>query len=41
MSTTIIEPIVTWEKLPDDFPLPDEPVDNIQQEQQLRRRSPP
>jgi Uma2 family endonuclease len=31
MSTTIIEPIVTWEKLPDDFPLPDEPVDNISQ----------
>jgi Uma2 family endonuclease len=22
---------VTWEKLPDDFPLPDEPVDNIDQ----------
>ncbi len=31
MSTTISEPIVTWEKLPDDFPLPDEPVDNISQ----------
>lgn len=22
---------ITWEKLPDDFPLPDEPVDNIDQ----------
>ncbi|MEH1890138.1 MAG: hypothetical protein V7K92_12025 [Nostoc sp.] len=31
MSTTISEPIVTWEKLPDDFSLPDEPVDNISQ----------
>ncbi|NEP15279.1 MAG: Uma2 family endonuclease, partial [Symploca sp. SIO2C1] len=20
---------ITWEKLPDDFPLPDDPVDNI------------
>jgi|SRR5579883_2012083 Uma2 family endonuclease len=31
MSTTISEPVVTWEKLPDNFPLPDEPVDNINQ----------
>ncbi|NDJ21749.1 Uma2 family endonuclease [Nostoc sp. B(2019)] len=31
MSTTISEPIVTWEKLPDDFPLANEPVDNINQ----------
>lgn len=31
MSTTVSEPIVTWEKLPDDFPLPDDPVDNINQ----------
>ncbi len=22
---------ITWEKLPDDFPLPDEPVDDIDQ----------
>ncbi len=25
------EPVVTWEKLPEDFILPDEPVENIQQ----------
>lgn len=31
MSTTVSEPIITWEKLPDDFPLPDAPVDNINQ----------
>ena len=31
MSTTVSEPIITWEKLPDDFPLPDDPVDNINQ----------
>ncbi len=24
-------PVVTWEKLPDDFILPDDPVENIQQ----------
>lgn len=32
MSTTVSEPIITWEKLPDDFPLPDDPVDNINQQ---------
>jgi len=25
------EPVVTWEKLPEDFILPDDPVENIQQ----------
>ncbi|MBE9097681.1 hypothetical protein [Tychonema sp. LEGE 07203] len=25
------EPVVTWEKLPSDFILPDDPVENIQQ----------
>jgi len=30
MSTTVSEPIITWEKLPDDF-LRDDPVDNINQ----------
>ncbi len=31
MSTTVSEPMITWEKLPDDFPLPDDLVDNINQ----------
>ncbi|MEQ8756370.1 MAG: Uma2 family endonuclease [Coleofasciculus sp. G1-WW12-02] len=30
-STKRQEPLVTWEKLPDDFILPDDPVENIQQ----------
>ena len=31
MTTVTSKPKITWEKLPDDFPLPDEPVDNINQ----------
>ncbi len=31
MLTTVSEPIITWEKLPDDFSLPDDPVGNINQ----------
>ena len=31
VSPTKIEPKITWEALPDDFVLPDEPVENIQQ----------
>jgi len=31
MTTVTSKPKITWEKLPDDFPLPDEPVDNIDQ----------
>lgn len=31
MSITTASYKITWEKLPDDFPLPDEPVDNIDQ----------
>lgn len=31
MLTTTTSCTITWEKLPDDFPLPDEPVDNIDQ----------
>ncbi len=27
----VILPVITWEKLPDDFSLPDDPVDNIHQ----------
>jgi Putative restriction endonuclease len=30
-STTFQSPVITWEKLPDDFILPDDPVDNINQ----------
>jgi hypothetical protein len=26
---------ITWEKLPDDFPLPDEPVDDIDQRKRI------
>ena len=29
--STKIEPIITWEALPADFVLPDDPVENIQQ----------
>ncbi len=28
---TLAHPVITWEKLPDDFILPDDPVDNINQ----------
>ncbi|HEY9649986.1 MAG TPA: Uma2 family endonuclease [Coleofasciculaceae cyanobacterium] len=31
MPTTTASYKITWEKLPDDFPLPDDPVDNIDQ----------
>jgi len=31
MTTVTTQPKITWEKLPDDFPLPDDPVDNIDQ----------
>jgi hypothetical protein len=31
VSPLIYTPVVTWEKLPDDFVLPDDPVDNIHQ----------
>jgi Uma2 family endonuclease len=31
MPITTASYTITWEKLPDDFPLPDEPVDNIDQ----------
>ena len=31
MTITTIQYKITWEKLPDDFPLPDDPVDNINQ----------
>ncbi|MGB0564876.1 MAG: Uma2 family endonuclease, partial [Spirulinaceae cyanobacterium] len=31
MSTATAQPLITWEKLPADFPLPDDPVDNINQ----------
>ncbi|MGB7519867.1 MAG: Uma2 family endonuclease [Spirulinaceae cyanobacterium] len=31
MVTTTNTPIISWEKLPVDFPIPDEPVDNIAQ----------
>lgn len=31
MTTVTAKPTITWEKLPDDFPLPDNPVDNIDQ----------
>ena len=31
MSTTVSEPIITWDKLPDGFLLPDEPVNNFNQ----------
>ncbi len=31
MVLTLAKPEITWEKLPDDFVLPDEPVDNINQ----------
>ncbi|MEQ9550443.1 MAG: Uma2 family endonuclease [Coleofasciculus sp. G3-WIS-01] len=31
MTTVTAKTKITWEKLPDDFPLPDEPVDNIDQ----------
>ncbi|NES00030.1 MAG: Uma2 family endonuclease [Symploca sp. SIO1B1] len=31
MIALVEKPQITWEKLPDDFPLPDDPVDNISQ----------
>ncbi|MGB0562620.1 MAG: Uma2 family endonuclease [Spirulinaceae cyanobacterium] len=31
MITTAPQPLITWEKLPEDFLLPDDPVDNINQ----------
>lgn len=31
MTTVTAKTKITWEKLPDDFPLPDEPGDNIDQ----------
>ena len=31
MSIIVSEPIITWDKFPDDFLLPDEPVDNFNQ----------
>lgn len=31
MPITVSQPIITWEKLPSDFPLPDDPVDNLNQ----------
>src|SRR5919202_5249005 len=31
MPITVSQPIITWEKLPFDFPLPDDPVDNLNQ----------
>jgi hypothetical protein len=29
MPTIDSSPIITWQKLPPEFPLPDEPVDNL------------
>jgi Putative restriction endonuclease len=31
VSTSLVQPVITWEKLPADFILPDDPVDNIHQ----------
>ncbi len=31
MAITISKPIIIWEKLPPDFPIPDDPVDNFNQ----------
>jgi hypothetical protein len=31
MPITQSQPVITWEKLPADFPLPDDPVDNLNQ----------
>ena len=31
MPSTVSETIITWDNLPENFPLPDEPVDNINQ----------
>ncbi len=31
MTTVTAKPTITWEKLPDDFALPDDPVDDIEQ----------
>jgi Uma2 family endonuclease len=31
MPITISQPTITWEKLPPDFPIPDDPVDNFNQ----------
>ncbi|MEB3277974.1 MAG: Uma2 family endonuclease [Lyngbya sp.] len=31
MSPTVSQPVITWEKLPPDYPLPDDPVDNLNQ----------
>jgi hypothetical protein len=36
--STKIEPIITWEALPADFVLPDDPVENIQQPVVLKRK---
>ena len=34
---TEFSPIVTWESLPNDYRLPDDPVENIQQPKQIGR----
>jgi len=36
MTTVTVKPKITWEKLPDDFPLPDDPGDNKEPRETVR-----